>query len=117
MATMTADGTINHMPRCLQAPDFGSSAVFQIEATYARLAEVLGETDTVKEAEPYWVIQVRAADDLAAARIGIHHISNWPREEDNEATLWYVTAHREDRWAAERLAEKLGEIVEFDYSS
>lgn len=114
MSTMYADGTITDTPRCLEGPSC-CGAVFHIRATYSQLTEVLGETDTIPEAEPTWVILVRSGDDRPNERVRIHHTSNSPRESADVPTLWYVTAYPEGRWAAERLGETLGEIVEFTY--
>ncbi|MEU7631654.1 hypothetical protein AB0C34_16945 [Nocardia sp. NPDC049220] len=113
MATMHTDGTFAPAPRCLAGPECGS-AVFQIEATFSRLVEALGEPDTIAEEAPDWVILVQS-DDRPNERVSIHHASNWPRVEIDEPTLWYVTCYRDARWAAESLAEKLGETVEFAY--
>lgn len=115
MATMNTDGTIAATPRCLPSPDCGSSAVFQIEATYRALVGILGETDTIEDAEPYWVVLIPSGDDRPNERVSIHHTSNWPREDVDETTLWYVTCYPDARWAAERLVGKLGRIAEFSY--
>lgn len=114
MSTMHADGTITDMPRCLESPTC-CGAVFQIRATYTQLIASLGETDTIEDIEPSWVVRVHSGDERPNERVIIHHTSNWPRTEIDEPTLWYVTAYREGRWAAERLGTALGEIVEFAY--
>lgn len=113
MATMNADGTITPAPRCLPGPECGSAA-FRVEATFSSLVEALGEPDTIDETAPGWVILVRA-DDRPNERVSVHHGSNQPRVDVDEPTLWYVTCYPDARWAAERLAEKLGRIVEFTY--
>ncbi|WP_194838877.1 hypothetical protein [Nocardia sp. XZ_19_369] len=112
MATMHADASFTHTPRCLGGPSC-TGAVFYLRATYTQLTHALGETDTIEHAEPSWVVLVRAADNQRAERVAIHHTSTRPRTEPDEPTLWYVTAYHDGLWAAERLSAALGEIVEF----
>lgn len=115
MPTLNNAGTINQSPRLLAGPE-GSSSLLQIESTYAHLSAMLGETGTHEEAAPSWVVLVQSGDERGNERVEIHHSSNWPREDVNELTLWHINAHRDGRWAAERLGAALGEIVEPDYS-
>lgn len=111
MATMYADATISDTPRCLEGPSC-CGAVFLIKATWSQLLAALGTTDTIEDAEPFWVIRVWSGDDRPTERISIHHTSNWPRQNPDSETLWYVTSYPEGRWAAEKLANQLeAEIV------
>ncbi|WP_280454820.1 hypothetical protein [Nocardia brasiliensis] len=112
MATLHADGTITDTPRCLEGPSC-CGAVFQIRATYTQLLSALAETDTVEDAEPFWVVRVWSGDERPTERVSIHHASIWPRENADTGTLWYVTSYPEGRWAAERLAMRLNaDIIE-----
>lgn len=114
MTTMTAAGAFTNRNRILESPTC-CGAEFQIEATYADLCEALGETTTGEDSAPMWVVLVNSEDGTDAARVSIHHTNTLPREARTEATLWYVNCHRDERWAAERLAARLGKVVEFSY--
>lgn len=108
---MHANGAIDSMPRCLEGPSC-CGALFQIEATYAHLLDILGEPDTIEDVAPMWVIRVRSEDDRSAERVAVHSNDNRLRTAGDDPALWYVTTYRDSRWAADRIAQRLGKVVE-----
>ncbi|MGV9679090.1 hypothetical protein ACWDSJ_27730 [Nocardia sp. NPDC003482] len=110
MSTMNADGTFSESPRCLEGPTC-CGRVLEFEATLEQLEAVLGETDTLADAAPSWVVRVYSADGSQAERVLISFSGTGPRREPRQPVVWSVICPRDARWAAERAAHALGRPV------
>lgn len=106
MAIMNADGSFADMPRCLEGPNC-CGEVLRFWATFEDLKSALGETDTIEDAEPDWVVRVRSEDGSMAAAVCIRFAGMLPRAEPQRRVQWSVICHLDDRWAAERIEAAL----------